>query len=93
MQLGPSDNIRAAQILGQLVIDTGAIDLSEGSHPYNPILGSNSNSVVYSELRSVGISVPISMTNLPFLGNIGVLNYQVNGQTQLFTGWGQNILP
>jgi hypothetical protein len=92
-QLGPSNNIYAGNVLGTLILDTNLIENSAASHPYNPLVGSNSNSVVYSELQSVGINVPISSTNLPILGNVGVLNYQVNGQTQLFTGWGQNLLP
>ena len=93
MQLGGTDNIHAGYVLGQLISDTRLIDLSEASHPNNPALGSNSNSIVYSELHSVGINVPIFSTNLPILGTVGMLRYQVNGQTQLFAGWGQNLLP
>jgi hypothetical protein len=92
-QLGPSDDVHAAQVLGQLISAEIAIIGSESSHPYNPFTGSNSNSVVYTELKSVGVNVPIFSTNLPFLGTVAVLNYQVNGQTQLFAGWGQSLLP
>ena len=93
-QLGPSDNTRAAQFLGQLIQDDIGIVASESNHPYRPLTGANSNSVVYTELTSVGITVPTIFTrNLPLLGNVGVLNYKVNGQVQFFTGWGQNLLP
>lgn len=91
--LGPSDNFRAGQISGQLLIDTLNISQSRVTpRSYDPAFGPNSNSVVYSLLQSVGIQVPISTINLPVIGDVGVLNYQINGQTQLFTRWGQNLL-
>ncbi len=79
-------------IVGNLIQDESVIDRSVG-RAYNPFKGPNSNSVVYTELSAVGIAVPIFLANLVFLGNVGVLNYQVGGQTQIFTGWGQNLLP
>jgi hypothetical protein len=56
------------QVLGTLTRDTLAISGSAPSHPYNPFTGSNSNSVVYTELNSIGVTLPISVTNLSFLG-------------------------
>jgi hypothetical protein len=91
IELGDTDNFNAGRVLGQLLQDTLLIQQSEASHPYNPITGTNSNSVVYSELRSIGITVPISLVNLSLMGPVGVLNSQ--GKNQIFTGWGQNLLP
>jgi hypothetical protein len=91
MQLGGSDNINAALITGMLIQDTLLIDSSTPT-AYRAIFGGNSNSVAYSELMSVGISVPIS-TVPSTIGSIGVLNFTVNGQVQIFSAWGQNLLP
>jgi hypothetical protein len=93
VQLGSSDNTYAARVLATLLVDNTALQNAASLHPYNPFVGPTSNSVVYTELQTLGIAVPISTANLPLLGNVGVLNYQVNGQTQLFTGWGQSLLP
>ena len=64
---------------------------------YNPITGPNSNSVVYTLMSSLGIALPIKMTTdtitvpgvASFTEPVGLLNFQVNGQSQYFTGWGQ----
>jgi len=94
ISLGMNDNnVDAGYVLGELIQDTALLQASVASHPYNPAFGPNSNSVVYSELLDLGISVPISFANLPDLGSVGVLNYPVDGQEQLFTGWGKNLLP
>jgi hypothetical protein len=92
-QLGSSDNSYASYVYGELLSDTRLLVLNQDSHPYSPQFGPNSNSVVYSELNDLGINIPISSYTLPLLGSVGVLNYSVNGQAQLFTGWGQNLLP
>jgi len=66
-----------------------AVSLLSLNIAYNPILGPNSNSVVYTLLWELGIGIPITMTTQ--LG-IPVGTMYFNGASQYFTGWGQ-ILP
>ena len=59
---------------------------------YNPILGPNSNSVVYTLLSEIGVNAPLLSANIqsgPYSIPVGTAN--VNGGTQVFTGWGQTV--
>jgi hypothetical protein len=55
-------------------------------HAYHPISGPNSNSLVYTLLQEIGLSVPITMTTIDN-SPAGMLNF--NGVNQSFTGRGQ----
>ncbi len=70
-------------------------------HSEDTVIGSNSGPGVCEDLgivmSSLGIALPIKMTTdtitVPGVANftepVGLLNFQVNGQSQYFTGWGQ----
>lgn len=65
---------------------------------YNPVFGPNSNSVAYTLLLEIGITVPaITMTTVGFFYGrytfvttpAGTLTF--DGLRQYFTGWGQDL--
>jgi predicted nucleic acid-binding protein len=85
----------AAGFFGLLSLNRDADSLSSSltsgvQYAYNAILGPNSNSVAYTLLADLRLSVPsITMTSL-FGISVGTLNF--DGVTQYFTGWGQYLM-
>jgi RHS repeat-associated protein len=67
---------------------SASLSTSNGHYAYNPILGPNSNSLAYTLLNYLRLSLPIQPYSV--LGtSAGTLNF--NGVTQVFTGWGQYL--